>query len=144
MKKLIYGLSIASVLVLGACSDNNKDDNKETEEQEQTNQEQQNETVNETTTEEQEAIDQLNVQDDEDLKASLEKTEGVETAVVTSMDSNGKNYVLVDVTLTADSTIEAETFAKDQATAIKKKYKESIVDVKVLKNGETLAQSTAE
>lgn len=91
---------------------------------------------------EEETIKELNVQNKEDITQEIEQEETVSSVVATTLDLEGKTYLLVDINV--DEVTEAEDLAIKYANQYKEQYPDDIVDVKVLKDGETLAQETRE
>lgn len=76
------------------------------------------------------------------MKKAIEKEKGVDAANVLLTEANGKDYVMVDITVSYDSKAKAKKLAAKYAKDLKKQHAKEIVDVRVLLNQEILAQKT--
>lgn len=153
MKKVFYGTALAAVLLLGACSsddaaedaktevtDKAKDKDKDTEAvTKETNKK-----VEEKIAKKNEGAVEKKVdfKTDEDVKKAIEKEKGVDSANVLVTEANGKDYVMVDITVSNDSKAKAKKLATKYAKSLKKQHAKKIVDVRVILNQDVLAQKT--
>lgn len=153
MKKVFYGTALVAVLLLGACSsddaaedakteatDKAKDKDKDTEAvTKETNKK-----VEEKIAKKNEGAVEKKVdfKTDEDVKKAIEKEKGVDSANVLVTEANGKDYVMVDITVSNDSKAKAKKLATKYAKSLKKQHAKKIVDVRVILNQDVLAQKT--
>lgn len=153
MKKGFYGTALVAVLLLGACSsddaaedakteatDKAKDKDKDTEAvTKETNKK-----VEEKIAKKNEGAVEKKVdfKTDEDVKKAIEKEKGVDSANVLVTEANGKDYVMVDITVSNDSKAKAKKLATKYAKSLKKQHAKKIVDVRVILNQDVLAQKT--
>lgn len=153
MKKVFYSSALAAALLLGACS---SDDAAEDTKTEATDKVKDKDTETDTVTKEtnkkvEEKIAKKNegavekkvdFQTDEDVKKAIEKEKGVDSANVLMTEANGKDYVMVDITVSNDSKAAAKKLATKYAKSLKKQHAKKIVDVRVILNQDVLAQKT--
>lgn len=141
MKYKKLGMILAGLLVVGAltaCGGDSKDKTEDGKSTEQTAEEK--EAIKEAEEKGKQTAEELNVKDDEEIKAELAAEEGVESSNVTLMDGEEENYVLVDVTLVEGSEVDFQALSDKYGNMLKEKYPDRVVDVKVTKGTETVSQ----
>lgn len=153
MKKVFYSSALAAALLLGACSSEDASEEPKTEAADKAkDKDTDTETVTkETNTKVEEKIakknegaveKEANFKTDDDVKKAIEKEKGVDSANVLITEANGKEYVMVDITVSYDSKAKAKKLAATYAKDLKKQHAKKIVDVRVLLNQDVLAQKT--
>ncbi|MFD2867776.1 hypothetical protein ACFSY7_04545 [Kurthia populi] len=153
MKKVFYGTALAAVLLLGACSSDDAAEDAKTEATDKAkDKDKDTEAVTkETNKKVEEKIAKKNegavekkadFKTDEDVKKAIEKEKGVDSANVLVTEANGKDYVMVDITVSNDSKAKAKKLATKYAKSLKKQHAKKIVDVRVILNQDVLAQKT--
>ena len=149
MKKVLYGSALAAALLLGACSSEDASEDPKTEAADKAKEKE--EVTPETNKKVEEKIAQKNegavekkadFKTDEDVKKAIEKEKGVDSANVLVTEANGKDYVMVDITVSNDSKAKAKKLATKYAKSLKKQHTKKIVDVRVILNQDVLAQKT--
>lgn len=153
MKKGFYGTALAAVLLLGACSSDDAAENAKTEATDKAkDKDKDTEAVTKETNKKVEekiakknegAVEKkVDFKTDEDVKKAIEKEKGVDSANVLVTEANGKDYVMVDITVSNDSKAKAKKLATKYAKSLKKQHAKKIVDVRVILNQDVLAQKT--
>lgn len=151
MKKVFYSSAIVAALLLGACG-NDDDQAKDTKTEATEKADKSSETVTKETNKEVEAKiakknegaveKKADFKTDDDIKAAIEKEKGVDTVSLLITDVNGKDYVMTDINVSFNEKAKAKKLAAKYAKELKAKHAKKIVDVRVLTNGDVLAQKT--